>query len=126
MGIFSHHDSAGKTTSGVNIENVRNEMPEFRRIYTAELVGADRRCTIKIEMRVWSLGLCKSGELTQHDGRWVYFDPDNIAEKIIDRTLVPLVQRYVDEIYDIDRAFRKSKPNQFIDEHGVIWQRVED
>lgn len=123
MSCFNHHDSAGKTASGINIEDVRNDIPEFRRVYTAEIAGADRRCTIKIEMRVWSLGLFKSGELTQHDGRWVTFDPDNIAEKILDRALILSIQERVHEIYSLDKVFRKSKPVQFIDQQGVVWQR---
>jgi hypothetical protein len=124
MGMFSHRDQVEKTTSGISIEDVRNDMPEFCRVYTAELVGADRRCTIRIEMKTWSLGLNKSGELTQHDGRWVTFDPDKIADKILDRALVPLISKYVDEIYGIDKAFRKSNPAQFIDERGVTWRRA--
>ena len=125
MGIFSKHDNVGKTESGIHIESLRNDIPEFFRVYTVQVIGTDRRCTMKLIIGEWSLGLRKDAELTQDNGRWVAFDPDNIAEKILDRALVPLIQQYVDEIYGIDKAFRKSSPNQFIDERGVTWRRAD-
>jgi hypothetical protein len=126
--IFGHHDTGktvGKTVGGIHTEDVPGDIPEFKRVYSAKLAGTDRHCTLKVTMRTWSLGLSKSAELTQDNGRWVSFDPDNIAEKILDRALVPLIQQYVDEIYSLDEGFRKSDPAQFIDERGVAWRRVE-
>jgi hypothetical protein len=64
------------------------------------------------------------GELTQPGGRWVMFDPKDPAEKILDRELVPLVIAACKEIFELDNAFMKSDPGEYIDEKGQTWKRV--
>lgn len=111
------------TEDGIHIDSVREYVPRFKRVYSARI---NERATIKIEIySANGLGRMKSGELTQPNGRWVLFDPDAIANQILDPILVPLVQRYVDAVYTLDKQFLSSDPGYFTDERGVKWQRVE-
>jgi len=64
------------------------------------------------------------GELTQDGGRWVMFDPRNPAEKIIDRTLCPLVIVACNQILATDTAYIDSKPSEFVDRKGQKWVRA--
>jgi hypothetical protein len=116
---FWHHDHVEKTPSGLNVENIREEPPKFERVYTSRL---DARASIKVTIKRSYGGLYKTGELTQPNGRWVFFDPDAIADKIIDPVLVPLVQKCVDEIYQLDRAYRSPEPGEFFDTRGVHYR----
>ncbi len=119
---FFRHDHVERTQSGLNVENVRDDPPDFKRVYTARL---DARATIKVEIkRSFVGGLYKTGELTQPNGRWVLFDPDRIADKILDPALVPLVQDCVDEMYRLDKAYRDPEPSEFTDTRGVTWKAV--
>jgi hypothetical protein len=65
-----------------------------------------------------------SGELTQSNGRWVLFEPERPADKILDREILPIVQRFCDEILALDAAYVKSDPGEFVDVRGVRWRRV--
>ncbi len=103
----------------IAVHDVRADVPQFKRVYSAKL---DNRASIKIIAKTF-LGRSLSGELDQPDGRWVLFDPDAIAEKILDPLLVPVVQRYVNEIKRLDKAFMESKPSAFTDESGTVWRR---
>jgi hypothetical protein len=116
-----HHDHVEKTESGISVENIREDVPKFERVYTARL---DASATIKVTIRrSWGgSDLYKTGELTQPNGRWVLFDPNAIADKILDPALVPLVQKCVDEIYGLDRAYRSPEPSEFLDKRGVHYR----
>lgn len=119
---FWNHDHVERTDSGLSVENIRDDPPDFKRVYTRKL---DARATIKVEIkRSFGSGLYKSGELTQPNGRWVLFDPDRIADKILDPTLAPLVERCVAEIYRLDKAYRDPEPSEFTDTKGVTWKAV--
>lgn len=96
--------------------------PEFRRTYVQRL---DARCVITVSIREWTYGLSTSAELTQPNGNTVWFDPDRIADKILDPTLVPLVAKAVQQIYGLDREFRASNPAEFKDDRGVMWRRAD-
>lgn len=120
MGFFSH-DAVPTTASGISIENVHGDVPEFKRVYTKRL---DSRASIKVEMKMFLNDLFQTGELTQPNGRWVMFDPDAIADKILDPVLVPLVQQCVDEIHAIDKTWRANENNEYTDKHGDTWRKV--
>ena len=121
MGFFSRDaDADSDTTSGIHIHDTPNDPPRNERIYTARL---DNRASIKITMKTAYGSLMKSGELTQPNGRWVLFDPDAIADKILDPLLVPLVQNRVDEIFLLDEPFRKSVM-EFVDTDRKKWRLV--
>lgn len=70
-----------------------------------------------------SYGRRFSGELTQPNGRWVHFDPERIADKIIDPLLVPLVEKAVRAVFALDKAFMDSRPDRFTDEKDRVWVR---
>lgn len=104
----------------VKIKEVREDRPSFKREYE---VPVDHR-VVKITARSSAgLGRWYSGELTQPGGRWVLFDPERIADKILDPALVPLVEVACRDILSIDRAFMASRPNSFVDEGGSTWVR---
>lgn len=99
------------------------ERPKFRRFYSRQL---DARAHIKLEARsFWSLGRrAWSGELRQPGGRWVFFDPERVADKILDPLLVPLVEAACAEAIRLDREFIRSRPAEFVDEDGTTWRRL--
>lgn len=124
MSFFHRHESISATPSGIHIESIKGDRPKFERVYTSRL---DDRASVKVSIKFsYSGGLSKSGELTQPNGRWVLFDPDAIADKILDPALVPLVRGFVDEIYAADRAYRNGGLAEFIDEAGVKWRRTDN
>lgn len=94
--------------------------PEFKRIYKAQL---DHRAHITVEARTWDyMGRRFSGELRQPNGNRIYFEPERIADKIIDPVLVPLVEACVRVIFDLDREFMRTAPNEFYDKKGRLWR----
>jgi hypothetical protein len=120
---FWDKDKIGTTESGVTTRSIREDRPRFKREYTAKL---DDGRSIKIT--VYSLfSRCDrttNGELTQSNGRWVLFDPKNIADKILDPNLVPLIEGRVAEILRLDANFMSNAPGEFVDEDGTTWQRT--
>jgi hypothetical protein len=111
------------TASGIKIVNIAADVPEFRREYTSQL---DARALCTIEAKSWGsiLGRHISGELKQPNGNRVWFEPDRIADKILDPTLVPLVQKFVDEVLAVDKKYIASNPSEFTDKAGDKWHRV--
>ena len=109
------------TPTGLRIRDMPANRPEFERVYSADLGNGK---IIEVRYRTY-INRSNSGELDQPGGRYVLFDPDNVADKILDPALVPLVQARCDEIKQIDAAYIKSKPSEFIDEDGVKWRRFD-
>jgi len=122
MGIFAKHTLVQTTDSGIHVEDVRDDVPEFKRVYTATL--GDRHIALKVTIHTFCGSRFDQGELTQPGGRWVMFDPKDPAEKILDRELVPLVIVACKEIFQLDNAFMKSNPGEYTDEKGQTWRRV--
>lgn len=110
--------------SAITVKDIREENPEFRREYSATL---SERASIKVTMRnAWAVVGTRrdaSGELTQPNGRWVLFDPERVADRIIDRDLVTLVERCVAQIYELDRQFMATERLRFVDKSGAVWER---
>ncbi len=106
----------------ISVKMAPEDMPEFKRTYKATV---DSRAEIEVTMRSYSFESSRSedGTLTQPNGNYISFDPSNIAEKIIDPVLVPLVEKYVEEIKRMDAAFMASKPSEFTDKKGTVWVR---
>jgi hypothetical protein len=120
MGIFSGRDHAETTPSGMNVENVREDVPAFGRHYSAQL---DDGRSIKVTMKTFMGSRMCDGELDQAFGRWVLFDPHAIADKMLDPNLVPKVKAACEEIFALDRAYMASNRPEFVDEHGTTWRR---
>jgi len=111
----------GAQAQSVSVREVPAAPPEFGRIYTKKL---DARATMALKAWTSSYsGRLYAGTLTQPNGAWVIFEPDNVAERILDPTLVPLVKKAVAEAVSMDKAFIASKPRSFKDEKGVVWSR---
>lgn len=110
-------------TVTISVKDIHEERPRFKREYTACL---DYRASIKITVqnRWFRNSTDFSGELIQPNGRWILFDPYRIADKIVDPALVPLIQKYVDAIARMDKAFRSPAPTVFTDEGGTVWRRA--
>lgn len=109
--------------TGITVSTKPEDRPRFTRIYTKQL---DSRARVKVEAKTFLSRRDRyfSGELTQPNGRWVLFDPKEVAEKILDPTLVPLIEAFVAEAMRLDRAFMANDPGEFVDEDRVKWQRV--
>jgi hypothetical protein len=114
-------DAVGQMASGIEIKDVVNQAPQFGRVYSAKL---DSRASVEITIRSSYRGRYKSGELIQPNGRWIMFDPDRIAEKILDPVLVPIIQNVVNQVLELDHSFIHNDPSEYKDEHGVTWRRV--
>ena len=108
-------------SSAVAVKAVREERPQFSREYTAPLPGFR---SMKITARTTYGRRDFSGEITQPGGRWVLFDPERVADRILDPQLVPVVMEMCREIFRLDDAFMASKPSEFVDEGGTRWQRT--
>lgn len=113
-------------TAGVSeilIKEIREDKPEFKREYSVKLDG---RAALEVEIYSRSYGGRSIwGTLTQPNGKYVLFRPEEIADKIIDPMLVPLVQKYCDRILAADRHFRDSEPQTFVDKTGQKWARTQ-
>lgn len=72
-----------------------------------------------------AFALSFSDQLNQRDGKWVVFDCDNVAEKIIDRDLVPKVEAACSSVHEIAKEYWKkhNDPGEFTDEKGRVWKR---
>lgn len=119
--FWNNSAPAQVTASGITVKDKPADRPKFERVYTAKL---DNRATIELKaMNGYSGSRYWYGELTQPNGRWVLFDPERVAEKILDPLLVPLIQARVDEAFALDKAFIKGDPKSFIDEAGIVWRK---
>jgi len=116
------HESALVPETDIHVALKREEQPEWRCVYTASL---PRSCKLKVELRSWALGRMDSSEITQSNGKWVLFDLKAPADKILDRELLPDVERLCAEIQRMDHEFLASRPNEFTDERGDTWRRVD-
>lgn len=108
------------TTEGITIVLSPEDVPRLMRVYTIQLKSRD----LKMEVTARSfMGVMYSGELDQSFGKWVLFDPESPADKILDREIIGEVEARCKEIIALDKQWRSEKPKEFIDESGQIWQR---
>lgn len=122
MSFWRTYENAQTTASGITIKDVRGDRPAFERRYSAKI---NDQVSMEIKIK-WFIGnIFTSGELTQRSGRWVIFEPERPADKILDREILPIIERLCAEIIQVDRDWRKSNPNEFVDGSGQKWRRVE-
>jgi len=105
----------------VTITNVRGDVPEFKRRYEVRI---NSHVTMKIEIHSTAYGTYDMSELDQTGGGWVLFDLNKPADKILDRAVLPIVQKYCLEIKQEDKLYRDSRPNEFTDQNGDVWRRA--
>jgi hypothetical protein len=110
---------------GVQIEAVPNDWPSFTRAYSKVLSGGITVTVKRHTSEYESLGRRSDGTLTQSDGRWVLFEPEKVADKILDRDIAARVQAFADEVLRLDREYIASKPDTFVDKNGTTWKRVQ-
>lgn len=111
------------TKPEIKIVDVLENEPSFRKCYSGTLSNNAR---IELEAqkgfswkpRIWS------GILAQPNGNRIYFDPSNIAEKIIDPQLVPLIQNFVQAAFELDQQFMESPRDTFVDKNNHVWKRI--
>lgn len=107
----------------VSVSPIPEESPRWRRRYSVIL---PRGLEMRVEMRSYG-GLYDGGErydhstLTQPDGKWLLFNLDAPADKILDQGILPFVDAAAREIRRQDAAFMATARHQFVDETGVIW-----
>lgn len=128
---FNINFKDNKTVSPLNSVGIKistqsdDNAPEFKRKYVVQLPN-DRTMEIDISKNTlwkgWS-EIEEDGILTQADGNYIMFDPDNVADKIIDPQLVAIIKPKIKIIEQIDKTWRMSHPNEFVDENGVTWVR---
>lgn len=105
--------------TGINIKQLREAKPQFAREYA---VAISRDVKLEVTIKWFLFGdTMKSGILTQTGGRWVVFDPERPADKILDRELLPEIQDRCAEILRLDKEWRANKPPEFTDENGNRW-----
>ena len=124
MSLFGKsNDPVLVTPSGISVMNIRGEEPRWARTYTARLSD---RASVEVTATTYSRisGRSFRGELEQPNGNRVWFEVERIADRIIDRELVPLVERAVGEILDLDRQYMRSERDEFTDESGKKWRRT--
>jgi hypothetical protein len=105
----------------ITITAPEQDAPEFERIYKSDLDGGFR---VEIRIRTFLGSRMDSSILYQENGKYILFDAESVADKIIDRELYPRVQFAVDEMLRLDREFMASEPVQYTDENGTTWRRV--
>lgn len=119
---FWNREPVETTQSGIEIKSIANDKPAFEREYRARISD---QVSMKITCKnYWSSGVYTAGELTQSNGRWVLFEPERPADKILDRELLPTIEKLCQEILATDHAWRRSDPAEFVDKAGVRWRRV--
>ena len=119
---FWNRDDVTTTDTGIRVQDLPNDRPQFNRRYTARV---NDYVSLKVELRS-SYGGSRfdMSELDQSNGKWVLFDLSAPADKILDRDILPTVEKLCEEIVAIDAAYIRSAPSEFVDEAGVKWRRV--
>lgn len=107
----------------INIKDIPESIPSFKKEYEGKL---SNNAVINLSVRnaYYGKGRYWSGTLTQPNGTWIVFDPERVADKIIDRELVPLINDFVASAFALDADFIKGDPNAFVDERGQVWKRL--
>lgn len=105
----------------IAVKDVPGDIPKFQRCYSARL---DDRAVCTVTAKSYTHGPRNfMGELKQPNGNALWFDPDRIADRILDPTLVPLVTEFVREVKILDREFMASNPSSYVDDRGNTWVR---
>ena len=109
------------------IKDKAERPPEFDREYITTISSKGKEFKLELHASYYGYGNERSyvGYLYQSEYKYIYFNPKEIADKIIDTDLVPIVIDACNEMIKIDRAFAESNHNTFKDEKGVTWRRVE-
>lgn len=87
--------------------------------------------TTDVELRVsekqCSFGSSYTYELRQSNGAWVDFDCNDVAARILDRSLVPITERECVALRGAVDDWWKANPDptEYVDGEGRVWRRQE-
>lgn len=97
--------------------------PRFLRTYTEQITSS---VFAKIEATTgwYERDRRFSGMLRQSDGKFVAFDPDDVADTILNPVLVPLVHEFVARARKLDKAYMDGNPDTVTDPTGRKWRLV--
>jgi hypothetical protein len=102
------------------------DAPTFRRKYKA-VIGGDIDLSIDIEdgNYSWQPERRVSGVLHQSGRGYVFFDPHNIAEKVIIPEIVSATRAFLRHVLELDAEFMNSI-DRFVDKKGRTWVLLKD
>lgn len=111
--------SAQDVQVDIRVEAKREDEPAFRRCYSTAIARG-----IRVEVDCWTSCERRAcwGTLRQPNGKYVLFDPHEVADKILDPVLVPEVEAACGRMLKIDGDFLRSKPSEFVDKRGRVWR----
>lgn len=137
-GVFLFYPSQDKVTVSpppinpqtifTTVTNRNEEVPKFNRVYKIPLISKPG-LTMTVESRYLYGGYAGDKiyyfitTLSQSDGSSIIFDPEKVADKVIDKTIIPEIIRIFQDIQQIDKEYRASRPPSFVDEEGITWNR---
>lgn len=106
-------------TDGVVVKDIPQDPPAFEREYSEQITPD---VAVIVKMKTYAFGRSDLyAELKQADGKYVFFSIHRVAEKIIQPELVPLVERSVQKILAMDRAYMETPTREFTDTNGTRW-----
>lgn len=98
------------------------DCPAFFRHY---LLPLPRNMRLEIDAKTIHGNRRYTGWLWQWDGKVVGFDPQSVADRILDRDLVPVLEKVCPVIIAADQLFLNSPDSsQYTDKTGQRWMRV--
>lgn len=112
-----HIRVVGKTRSHNSVDLERDYEEEIKPGITLRTTARQTGYT-----SLYPDGVEFSDELRQSDGRTVDFDCDKVADKILDRDLVPPVQQQCRVLHEVGLEFFKTVVTEFVDDRGRTWQ----
>lgn len=108
----------GRTRASGGIQLEREYQEEIKSGITLTVVSKQTGYT-----SIYPDGIEFDDVLTQADGKRVDFNCDAVADKIIDRELVPIVQKECKTTHAVAMDFwTRTPPTEFGDDRGRIWK----
>lgn len=111
--------------SDITARDVPPDAPPFGRQYRATVNIPRGPFVIEINMETskYRGRTDRYSTVTQPNGTWILFNPNAVADKILDRELYPHVQRIADQALAMDAKYVEEQPDTFTDAAGTTWRR---
>lgn len=110
--------------SAITVTN-ETDVPEVKLRYKTALRDG---ITLTVTTRYSSITerVSYDGELVQKDGRWVFFDPEKPADRILDKDLLPEIDQACAYIIGIDTHSRHTMVDSYTDKTGTTWLKMSE